>query len=111
MGESKIEREKYKPLKPGKRELPTDVSARQRNERRRNRGAVESFDWTSAAESLVVRLVVSATRAGAAVQFSNTRDGGAGRIRILDGDEFFDYHVRPSEDVNLLLETLAVDFE
>jgi hypothetical protein len=112
MSSRRVEREKgTDPNRKRAHSLGDDAKAKQRAERRRNRGSVEAADWSSADAALIHRLIVSASRSGAAVQFGLTRDGGAFRIRILDGGDADDVYVRPSEDLGYALEALALDFE
>lgn len=81
-------------------------------ERRRNRGNVDSFDWSSADPSLLSRAILSASRAGFAIQFGLTSDGGAGTVGLWDyANRAKPDVIRPTEDVDLYLLTLCEDLE
>lgn len=112
MSNRRVERDKGKgAVGESTNKRHAESAAKQRAERRRNRGSADQADWSSANAALLHRLIISASRVGAAVQFGLTRDGGAFRIRVLDGGESDDVYVRPTEDIDIALETLAIDFE
>jgi len=83
----------------------------QRESRRRNRGTVEEACWKDADCEALRRAIVAVTRHGFAIRFGYTRDGGAFAVAVVgDGDQPTDY-TRPSEDINLYLAGLALDYE
>lgn len=86
------------------------IAEQQRANRRRSRGTGETADWASAEPQLLARCVVNVTGAGAAIQFSYTRDGSALVIRIVGDGEPFNEYVRPTEDLASYLEALAADY-
>jgi len=87
------------------------VKSEQRATRRRNRGGGEIADWSSVAPTAVVRAIAAVTREGGAIRLGYTRDKGAYAIGIIGDGEPYSEYVRPSEDVELYLNSLAEDFE
>lgn len=84
----------------------------QRASRREHRHNVNAADWGTANTELIAAAIVSVTRAGCAIQFGYTSDGGALVVRIVgDGDNPYNEYVRPSEDIDLYLTGLFEDFE
>lgn len=81
-----------------------------RTSRRQNRGSGEIADWASADAALMLRVIAVLTKAGCAVQFSYTRDGGSYVIRIVGDGEPYNEYVRPSESLSEYLTGLALDF-
>jgi hypothetical protein len=82
----------------------------QRVSRRRNRGNAEQADW-SAVDAEKLRSVIAAiSRANCAVQFGYTRDGGAYVVRVVGDGEPFNEFVRPTEDIDLYLTGLCLDY-
>lgn len=64
-------------------------------------------DWGSVDAALLVDAIQQVTKAGGAVRFSYTRDGGAYCIGILgDGEPYNDY-IKPSDDIDAYLRGLA----
>lgn len=86
------------------------IAEAQRRNRRSNRGTGETADWASANSDLVLRTICSITSAGCAVQFGYTRDGGSFVIRVVGDGEPFNEYVRPTEDLDLYLESLRSDY-
>jgi len=83
----------------------------QGSNRRRNRGNGEAADWGSASPQKVMEAIQAVTKNGFAIRFGYTRDGGAYSIGIVgDGDPFTEY-VRPTEDIDLYLEGLTLDYQ
>lgn len=87
------------------------IAAVQRAERRKNRGTGAVADWGTADPSLVFSLVCRLTNEGGAVQFGLTRDGGSYTVRILGDGEPYNEYVRATEDINLALNGLLLDYE
>lgn len=79
--------------------------------RRNNRGHADEADWSAANAERVLTVISRVSNRGCAIQFGLTRDGGAFVIRIVGDGEPYNEYVRPSEDVDLYLEGLALDFE
>lgn len=96
--------------RPPKPDSEREYQAEQRANRRRNRGTVEQADWKEAHPDKLARAIVAITSAGCAIQFGRTRDGGAFSVRIVGGGEPVLEYVRPTEDIDLYLDTLATDF-
>lgn len=93
------------------REHRNAIEPQQRRNRRSNRGNVEVAEWGDCEPSKLVAAVSAVAKAGCAIRFGYTRDGGAFAIGIVgDGEPYTDY-VRPSEDIDLYLEGLKFDFE
>lgn len=80
-------------------------------ERRKKRGSAEQADYGSVDPLLLLSVVASVTKAGGAIQFGYTVDGGAYRIRLLIGGEVQDEYVRPTEDIDSYLRALCLDFD
>lgn len=78
--------------------------------RRVNRGNVQPADWREASPDKIAAVVCLITRAGLAIQFGTTSDGGAYSLRIVGGKEPVAEYVRPSEDIDLHLDGLIQDF-
>jgi len=86
------------------------IAAQQRGNRRRNRGTVDEADWGSADAGKLLNAVCAIARTGGAIQFGYTRDKGAFAIRVLGDGEPYNEYVRATEDIDLYLEGLAVDY-
>lgn len=87
-----------------------NIARQQQAHRRRNRGHVDSADWAEASPDKIARAIKCVTQHGFAIRFGYTKDGGAFAIGVLgDGDPYTEF-VRPSEDVDLYLESLASDY-
>jgi len=94
----KDEREKAEPI--------------QRRIRNRARGSgVDLADWSAVDAEKVKRVIASVSACHCAVQFGYTRDMGAYCIRIVGDGEPYNEYIRPTEDIDLYLESLALDFE
>jgi hypothetical protein len=89
------------------REENAEVNRRIRN---RNRGAAEEADWSSVDGEKLKEVIAAIAKHNCAVQFGYTRDKGAYVIRIVGDGEPYNEFVRPSEDIDLYLEGLLVDF-
>lgn len=89
----------------------TEAADENKRIRRDKRGKADEADWGTANAELVLQVVSNVSNRGCAIQFGLTRDGGAFVIRIVgDGDPYNEY-IRPSENVDLYLEGLRLDFE
>lgn len=78
--------------------------------RRKTRGATVPADWGTADPKVVLRAIEVVSKAGGALRFGYTRDGGSYAIGILgDGDPYTDY-VRPTDDLGAYLEGLIEDW-
>lgn len=82
----------------------------QRRIRRGNRGSGEVADWNQADSEKLRLAIVAITRLGFAVRFGYTRDGGAFAVGIVGDGEPFTEFVRATEDIDLLLHSLATDY-
>jgi len=90
------------------REENADVNRRIRN--RSRGGPVDEADWTSVDGDKVTAVIAAVAKHGCAIQFGYTRDKGAYCIRIVGDGEPYNEYVRPTEDIDLYLEGLLVDF-
>ena len=86
------------------------IAAQQREHRRRNRGTTDSADWSTASADTLLRTIVAVTGSGCAIQLGYTRDGGSFVIRIVGDGEPFNEFVRPTEDLELYLKSLELDY-
>lgn len=78
--------------------------------RRATRGSLVPADWGTADAQLVLRAIEVVAKAGGALRFGYTRDGGSYAVGILgDGDPYTEY-VRPSDDLSSYLEGLISDW-
>lgn len=116
MGNRNVEKQKFTSNGQGSdgvspKSARDELAAKQRAERRKNRGAGNYIDWSSVEAARLLALVVSATRAGEIISFSLTRDGNALKVAIYDGDERHDEYCRPTEDVELFIAGLLSDYE
>lgn len=87
------------------------IAKQQGEHRRRNRGTGEVADWRNADSNLIIECICRLSVIGGAIQFGYTRDFGAFAIRILGDGEPYTEYVRPSEDINVYLQSLSLDFE
>jgi len=78
--------------------------------RRRNRGVSDVADWRGATPEKVVSAIAAVTSHGCAIRFGYTRDGGAYAVGIIGDGEPFTEFIRPTEDVDLYLDSLASDY-
>lgn len=86
------------------------IAAQQREHRRRNRGTTDRADWSTANPDTLLRTICSVVNAGCAIQLGYTRDGGSFVIRIVGDGEPFNEFVRPTEDLELYLKSLELDY-
>ncbi len=82
----------------------------QRANRRANRGNADKADWLSCDPTKLAAAIAAITRHGFAVRFGYTRDGGAYAVGIIGDGEPFTEFTRPTEDVNLYLDSLILDY-
>lgn len=61
----------------------------------------DPFDWGNVSPSLISWLVGFCVANGGAVLFGCTRDGGAGTIKIYDGDASHTEYIKPQADVSM----------
>lgn len=90
--------------------IRANIAAQQREHRRRNRGAVDAADWKEASYEKIAKAIVAVTQHGYAIRFGYTKDGGAFAIGILGDGEPFTEFVRPTEDIDLFLDGLVIDY-
>lgn len=79
--------------------------------RRANRGNQEQADWSAVDASKFLTAVANVTRHGYALMVGYTSEQGAYVVRIVGLDDIKPDYIRPSEDIDLYLEGLALDFE
>lgn len=88
-----------------------DTRARQVLERRKRRGLGAGFDWTAASAEAVHRVICAVTSSGFTCQFGIGRDGNSGIIRTWHPNvKLDDIYLRPTEDIEIALEAIAIDF-
>lgn len=78
--------------------------------RRRNRGKVDQADWGEATPGKLATAIKAIAQHGFAIRFGYTKDGGAFAIGILGDGEPFTEFVRPTEDIDLFLDSLVADY-
>ena len=88
----------------------TSADAQQRSNRRRNRGKSDPADWKSADPARIAAAITAITSHGYAVRFGYTRDGGAFAIGVIGDGEPFTEFIRPTEDIDLYLDGLVLDY-
>jgi hypothetical protein len=111
-GTPKLPQKTYDANTGGFRQITLDerVAFEQRANRRRNRGAVEAADWREADATKILDAITAVCRYGFAIRFGYTKDGGAFAVGIIgDGDAFTEF-TRPSEDIDLYLDSLSADY-
>lgn len=92
------------------RKLGEDKRKERRLARQARRGGQATRDWGDSDPVRLHSLVYRATCAGAGVLFGTTRDGGALVVTIyVDGEAEKEY-LRPSDDLDEILEDLALSF-
>lgn len=92
------------------RDAQDAIQDEQRANRRRNRGNADKADWGTADASRVLAAISAVTCHGFAVRFGYTRDGGAFAIGIIGDGQPFTEFVRPSEDIDLHLDGIILDY-
>lgn len=90
--------------------IRTSADSSQRISRRGKRGNTESADWGVANPQKVLDAITAVSQLGAAIRFGYTKDGGAFAIGIVGDGEPYTEYVRPSEDIDLYLVSVAEDF-
>lgn len=71
----------------------------------------EIADWQTADAETLLRAIAVVAYRGGALRFGYTRDGGAYAIGIYLGGDHFTEYIRPSEDINHYLASLAADMQ
>lgn len=87
-----------------------DYAAKQRAERRANRGKSNPADWSSVEPVLLAELICAVSCQGAMLTFGYSRDMGAYMLGVYDNGERSTEYCRPSEDVELFLRNVIEDF-
>lgn len=82
----------------------------QRANRRRNRGASQPASWDAADATKLAAAITAVTSHGYAIRFGYTKDGGAYAIGIIGDGEPFTEFVRPTEDIDLYLDGVILDY-
>lgn len=90
--------------------IRADIARQQATHRRRNRGSVDSADWKEASPDKIAKAIVAICSHGYAVRFGYTKDGGAFAIGFLGDGEPFTEFIRPTEDIDLYLDSLAENY-
>jgi len=68
-------------------------------------------DWGSVDAGIIQRAIATVAKAGGALRFGYTRDGGAYALGVLgDGDPYTEY-LRPGDDVEQYLTVLTEQWE
>ena len=67
-------------------------------------------DWAGVEAGNLISAIAVVSSRGGALRFGYTRDGGAYAVGVYYGDQNFTDYIRPSENVDLYLETLADEF-
>lgn len=65
------------------------------------------IEWDEVVSHELANCIAEVTRAGAAIMFACSSDGGVFRVQILDGDARPKWYLRDAEDLNRLLRQLA----
>jgi len=100
---------KYKnPKKSSQARLAAEPE--QRRIRRSNRGLESVADWAAAEAELLHGVVSAVSSKKCAVQFGYTIDGGSFVVRIVGDGEPYNEYCRATEDINILLRSIALDF-
>lgn len=90
------------------------ISKRQNDEnhkrRRATRGSIVPADWGTADAKVVLRAIEVVSKAGGALRFGYTRDGGSYAVGILGDGEPYTEYLRPTDDLSAYLEGLIEDW-
>lgn len=85
--------------------------ARARKKAQGNRWQIQKskqrIDWSEVDPGRLADLVISVSRAGAAVMFGTTRDGGALVVAVYDGDDRARYYCNSMAEFEILVEQLV----
>lgn len=96
---------------PKSNDTARDASAPpQRRIRNQSRGSGETADFGTLDAQKVLAVIATLAGRGCAIQFGYTRDGGAYSFRIVGDGEPYNEYVRPTESVDLYLDSLLLDF-
>jgi len=87
-----------------------NIAKQQREHRRANRGISDPANWGTANPALIAEAITALTNIGCAVQFGYTKDNGAFVVRIVGDGEPYNEYVRPTEDIDKYLISLAADY-
>lgn len=101
---------KKSPTRPAQTSNREAAAETNRSERRRNRHNADVADWANATPELLHSAIQRITAKGCAIQFGCTRDGGSLVVRIVGDGEPYNEYIRPSEDLDVYLSSLAEDF-
>lgn len=71
----------------------------------------QKADWTEADAGQLKRTICLVTSAGDAMMFGYTSDGGALVLTIISTPPTPKIYLKPSDDVNIVLEEIAVAYE
>jgi len=93
-----------------KRDASAEVNKRIRGQNRKA-GDFEVVDWSGCDGALLQRVIAAVCKRSCAIQFGYTRDGGAYVIRIVGDGEPYNEYVRATEEIDVYLTGLALDFE
>lgn len=88
-----------------------ETEAQQKRRRREHSRGGEQADWTGVDGDLIRRCVGTVARAGAAVRFGYSRDGGAFALCVYDGGAGDTEYYPPSTDMDAVLKGLIEDYE
>lgn len=86
-------------------------SAEQLINRRKSRGSGDVADWGGCDGEKLRAAIANVTKRGYALLIGYTRAQGAYTVRIVGLEGVEPDYIRPTEDLDLYLEGLALDFE
>ena len=111
MSNLKVEREKHGRSQGVRKESGSKQQsgwlAKRRAERNSQRGTGGVIEWASADGDKIISLIDKLVAKGCAVTFGATRDGGAIRFTVFDGEERVDEYCRPTEEIETFLAMLT----
>ena len=87
------------------------TKAEQLKQRRNNRGSGDIADWGGSESQLLANAIAAVTKHGYAILLGYTRDKGAYTCTIVGLEGHGTEYIRPSEDIDLFLTALALDFD
>jgi len=77
---------------------------------RRTRGPIREASWLSANAITVLQAIEAVSKAGGALRFGLTRDGGAYAIGIYENGQAHTEYLRPGDDLSTFFAEVAADF-
>lgn len=95
---------------PSSRRIEREKGRDPERPKRRPQRQSEPADWSLANPELLVKLIVNVTGTGGAVRFGYTSDGGAYAIGFYGDGEPYTEYIRPSEDVDEVLQEFVTNW-